>query len=293
MTCYIYEIRNKFSRRRYVGSAVDAKHRWQCHRSKLRGNRHHCSRLQASWNKHGELAFSFKVLHTLPTNDRKSRAELELKEIRRSPCFNSMTSSLDFQNFQNSKETNLKIGKASKEMHRKRPELAEQQSRMMKERFMDPTYVENFREGNKKHWTPERRKEAAERARKRWRNKKERSKLLNRKWTKEGRDFQKAKMSAFWASDKGKKLKAQMKKNRNKYWTDVRSGRIKRKKPTNHWTTTPEGKKKISATMRANWKSGKFSRKKNGWDKPGSREKLSKALKKAWRRGRKSQRPPR
>lgn len=39
----------------YVGSSININHRWCGHRSMLRSGKHHSSRLQAAWNKHGDL----------------------------------------------------------------------------------------------------------------------------------------------------------------------------------------------------------------------------------------------
>ncbi len=58
----IYEIVNTINGKRYAGSAALIKRRWKSHRTTLRGNRHHCTKLQRAWNKYGEAAFAFRVL---------------------------------------------------------------------------------------------------------------------------------------------------------------------------------------------------------------------------------------
>lgn len=58
----IYEIVNLVNGKRYVGSAVDTRKRWQDHRSYLRRGAHHCHILQKAWRKYGEAAFEFRVL---------------------------------------------------------------------------------------------------------------------------------------------------------------------------------------------------------------------------------------
>jgi group I intron endonuclease len=62
MTSGVYEIVNSANGKRYIGSAVDFKRRWKNHRSTLRGNRHHCSKLQNAWNKYHEDSFVFRVI---------------------------------------------------------------------------------------------------------------------------------------------------------------------------------------------------------------------------------------
>ncbi len=46
----------------YIGSSVDIKKRWACHRSTLHSGKHDNARLQHAWNKYGEDAFAFSGL---------------------------------------------------------------------------------------------------------------------------------------------------------------------------------------------------------------------------------------
>jgi group I intron endonuclease len=58
----IYEIRNVINGKRYIGSAVNIRKRWNVHRCLLRSTRHHSRLLQNSWNKYGEIHFVFSIL---------------------------------------------------------------------------------------------------------------------------------------------------------------------------------------------------------------------------------------
>ena len=59
----IYKIQSKIKPERiYVGSAVDYKHRWICHLSDLRKDKHGNSRLQNHFNKYGESDLKFSIL---------------------------------------------------------------------------------------------------------------------------------------------------------------------------------------------------------------------------------------
>lgn len=58
----IYEIVNLTNGKRYVGSAVDIKQRWRCHRSDLKLNKHHSRALQRAWEKYGAGIFDFRVI---------------------------------------------------------------------------------------------------------------------------------------------------------------------------------------------------------------------------------------
>ena len=62
MTCGIYFIRNTNTQKVYVGSSNDIEKRWSVHKYFLRKGEHHSSKLQASWNKHGEDAFVFEII---------------------------------------------------------------------------------------------------------------------------------------------------------------------------------------------------------------------------------------
>lgn len=58
----IYEIRNQTNGKRYVGSAVNIRRRWQQHLRHLRHGRHSNRHLQRAFEKYGEPAFAFSVL---------------------------------------------------------------------------------------------------------------------------------------------------------------------------------------------------------------------------------------
>ena len=62
MNSGIYEIVNAVNGKRYIGAAKNFSARWRAHKSDLRRNKHHSSKLQNAWNKYGEAAFEFRVL---------------------------------------------------------------------------------------------------------------------------------------------------------------------------------------------------------------------------------------
>lgn len=61
----IYGIENKEISKWYIGSCLDMKDRFQRHRYALYHNIHHSSKLQRSFNSHGEDAFEIHILHFL------------------------------------------------------------------------------------------------------------------------------------------------------------------------------------------------------------------------------------
>ena len=60
----IYQIKNVINGKSYIGKSVDIHSRKFQHKSALLKNKHHNSHLQASFNKHGEEAFRFRILKT-------------------------------------------------------------------------------------------------------------------------------------------------------------------------------------------------------------------------------------
>ena len=79
----IYTIRNIINGNEYVGSSVDVPKRWLQHKSGLRNQIHRNSRLQRSWNKHGEENFEFLLLEECDIEKLIEREELHIS-IRKS-----------------------------------------------------------------------------------------------------------------------------------------------------------------------------------------------------------------
>ena len=58
----VYQILNVKNGKKYIGSAVNFRSRWNQHKSDLSLGRSKCQKLQAAWNKHGPSVFTFSVL---------------------------------------------------------------------------------------------------------------------------------------------------------------------------------------------------------------------------------------
>jgi len=66
----IYKIQSAIKPNRvYIGSAVNINHRWNCHLSDLRKNKHHSKKLQNHLNKYGESDLLFSILLGCPKED--------------------------------------------------------------------------------------------------------------------------------------------------------------------------------------------------------------------------------
>lgn len=71
----VYAIANLETDKRYVGSTTRKQHRWQDHWRMLRQGRHHAPKLQASYDRWGELCFEIRVLEEVPREE-----DLEARE---------------------------------------------------------------------------------------------------------------------------------------------------------------------------------------------------------------------
>lgn len=70
MSTGVYQILNLINGKKYIGSAaVSFKNRWKTHRTDLKRNKHHSSKLQNAWNKYGESNFKFEILEYCEPED--------------------------------------------------------------------------------------------------------------------------------------------------------------------------------------------------------------------------------
>jgi group I intron endonuclease len=130
MTRCIYKIINVVNNKFYVGSAVNYEKRKARHLWRLRRGDHSNKHLQASWNMHGEKAFVFAVVETIP--DQMDLLETENKWLRehvgKDYCYNIATDAKAPQlgmsgeknamwgkTFKHTEEAKAKISKAAKD----------------------------------------------------------------------------------------------------------------------------------------------------------------------------------
>lgn len=76
----IYGIQNSVNQKWYIGSCLDMKDRFQRHRYYLRHGRHHSTKLQRSYDVHGEECFDVYVLHFLLEGEDRFKIEQEYIE---------------------------------------------------------------------------------------------------------------------------------------------------------------------------------------------------------------------
>lgn len=109
----IYEIVNLVNGKRYVGSACDLKRRKTDHWKLLRGRRHHSRYLQASWNKHGEQAFCFRLLEQVAEKVRLIEREQHYIDTL-TPEYNMHPNARSALGVKRSAETRAKVAAANR-----------------------------------------------------------------------------------------------------------------------------------------------------------------------------------
>lgn len=71
----VYGIQNSQNGKLYIGSSGNIFERLKAHLKRLRANKHHSRKLQNSWNKWGESAFTLSVLETCEPQDLINREQ--------------------------------------------------------------------------------------------------------------------------------------------------------------------------------------------------------------------------
>lgn len=69
MTSGIYEIYNKVTGKRYIGSSKNIESRWKSHKRMLEQKNHHSIKLQHSYNKYKKKNFLYSILEECPENN--------------------------------------------------------------------------------------------------------------------------------------------------------------------------------------------------------------------------------
>lgn len=78
----IYAIVNIFNDKRYVGSAIDLRKRWEFHKWQLNCDKHNNKYLQRSWNKYLSVSFIFVVLEYVDKENLVFREQFWLDNLK-------------------------------------------------------------------------------------------------------------------------------------------------------------------------------------------------------------------
>ena len=115
-TCGIYQIKNKYNGKFYIGSSVDIRGRFYNHKGQLNRNIHDNQYLQNAWNKYGESNFEFSVIKGCDPSDLIVEEQKELDaHFGKEYCYNlSPSADVPMRGIPRSEETKLKISMAQK-----------------------------------------------------------------------------------------------------------------------------------------------------------------------------------
>lgn len=153
----IYQIRNKDSGKRYIGSAKVFRIRWNSHRAKLVKGTHHSPHLQASWTKNGPNSFEFEILEFCEMVNLIEREQHWIDNAK--PEFNVCPTAGSTLGRRHSEKTRAKI-RAKKEglkLPPRTPEYCEAVSKRMKGRQKTPEHMAALQAGRiAALYTPER-----------------------------------------------------------------------------------------------------------------------------------------
>ncbi len=119
----VYQIKNMFDDKVYIGSSVNISQRISVHKSVLRRGSHQNQYLQRAWTKHGESAFCFTIVEVVDLAT--MLIEREQFHINRFPDnYNLCSFAGRTTGYKHSPQTKLKIGAASK--LRKREKMSDE-----------------------------------------------------------------------------------------------------------------------------------------------------------------------
>lgn len=112
----VYVIRNSVNDKIYVGSAINLRHRFICHRNRLRRNCHKSPQLQSFANRYGIEVFRFEILEFCSAEERLAKEQSYLDALRpfNKNGFNTMKLAGSPKGFRHSEESKIKISLAHK-----------------------------------------------------------------------------------------------------------------------------------------------------------------------------------
>lgn len=133
MTCGVYEIAQRGTVRRYVGSSSNVEGRWTTHLCLLRAENHHCAFLQRVWSKYGEGCFEFRLLEECSEESLAEREQFHMDSTVKEGLLNSQPNARTCRGYRLKQETKDKIAEAARrvasdpEERRRRSERAKAQ----------------------------------------------------------------------------------------------------------------------------------------------------------------------
>lgn len=140
----IYCIKNIITNKKYIGQSTDIFYRWSKHKYNLNNNCHPNAYLQSSWNKYGELNFTFNIL------ERCKNDELDDREIYWINFYNTVDRTKGF-NLRNGGQNG-----GSKYSDESRKKMSHTQTEL----FKNPERIKQSKESALRVWADEEYKES-------------------------------------------------------------------------------------------------------------------------------------
>jgi len=118
----IYYIENKLNGKVYIGSAVNLYNRFKKHRSLLNRNMHANQYLQNSWNKNGEINFTFSIIEYVDKHNLLKREQYHIDNFN-GTLFNIRIDASSNIGLSYSNETKKKMSLARSKYLKSNPEV--------------------------------------------------------------------------------------------------------------------------------------------------------------------------
>lgn len=153
----IYQITNQINGKRYIGSAVNLRHRWRDHLSALRRGKHENQYLQRAFDKYGELDFLFSILEHTELQSLIEREQHYLDTL--SPEYNIAPIAGSQLGYRHSLEARRKMSESKKgeRNYTYGKPLSEETRRKISVANLGKHHGEETRRKMREAWTPERR----------------------------------------------------------------------------------------------------------------------------------------
>jgi group I intron endonuclease len=133
MNSGIYVIENSINNKKYIGSAINIKKRWNKHIYALNKNSHDNSYLQNAWCKYGKINFTFNILEEVEPDKLIEREQyyINLYDVcKRNVGYNLAPTAGSVLGYRHTKETKLKMsikGKGRKHTEESKKKMSESQ----------------------------------------------------------------------------------------------------------------------------------------------------------------------
>jgi len=147
----IYQITNRETGKRYIGSAVSFKKRWWAHLGALRRGQHRNRHLQRAYDKYGEEAFGFTIFERIEDSSRLIPREQHYLDTL-NPEYNiAPMASSPMLGRHHTEETRAKISEAEEGKH------VSVETRAKLSKAWTPEHKQAQSNRMRQFWTPERR----------------------------------------------------------------------------------------------------------------------------------------